>query len=271
MPEAINPDATLIPDKAEVWLALAADVTDIATMIPATPDADLDALGWDFTGLISESKGINLEPSIEVKEYDAFGHPIFRVKLKKGKLKTGFTALERNAVTNKIVLPGSGPGKIGIPKNVQVYVLYRYVDEDTGQGQIVWVQLTPAPVETKSLSGIIEGELWSAEMTVHHTADANGDVFQVVDATGDDVVKTFTIAAAVTEYTATAGADTTSAITTKTATALQTALRGLASVQALPTPGVTVTGPSGGPLVATFTAAITPVSATGTGGTVTVS
>lgn len=99
-------------------------------------------------------------------------------------------------------------------------------------------------------------------------------MFEVVSAAtlaaADDVEKTFTIASGVTGYTVTAGADTTTSITTKTAGALQSALRALAAVQALPAPGVTVDGPTGGPLVATFTGPITPVTATGTGGTVTV-
>lgn len=267
---AINPDATLIPDKAEVWLVLAAGVTDIATMLPETPDDDLEALGWLFCGLISDTEGISLTPTSEIKEYDAFGHPRFRVKIKKGKVSTGFRALESNAVTKKIVLPGSAPNKIGIPKDVQVYVLYRYVDEATSQGEIVWMTLTPAPVETNAHGGIVDGELSYADLTVHHTADAQGDVFQVVDASTDDVTKTFTIGAGVTGYTATAGANTTPSITTMTAAALQSALRALASVEALPSPGVTVTGPTGGPLVAKFTGPITPVNATGTGGTVTV-
>ncbi|MFV8177022.1 hypothetical protein ACNQQN_00055 [Mycobacteroides chelonae] len=121
-------------------------------------------------------------------------------------------------------------------------------------GPAAWVQLRPALVELKGHGGIVDGELSWAELTVHHTADANGDAFEVVDASADDVTKTFTIDSGVTEYTVTAGADTTVAITTKTATALHNALRALASVQALPSPGVTVTGPSGGPLVAVFTA-----------------
>ncbi|WP_019204583.1 hypothetical protein [Tsukamurella sp. 1534] len=267
----VNADATLIPDKAEVWLQLATAGTNLdPAKIPETVDADLEALGWEFSGLIDEKKGIPLNPSIEVKEYNAFGHPRFRVKLKNGKLESGFTVLETNAVTKKIVLPGSAANKIGAPRNVQIFVLYRFLDEDAAEGSRCWVSLTKAPVETKSHGGIIEGELSFAEMVVHHTTDAAGDVFEVVDASADDVEKTFTIDAAVTEYTVTAGADTTAAITTKTASALQSALRALASVQALPTPGVSVTGTTGGPLVATFTAPITPVTATGTGGTVTV-
>ncbi|GLE58603.1 hypothetical protein NJBCHELONAE_39130 [Mycobacteroides chelonae] len=270
MAATVNPDATLIPDKAEVWLVLASDVDDITDMIPDDPNADLDALHWGFSGLVDDKKGIPLNPSIEVKPFNAFGHPRFRVKLKNGTLETGFTALETNKVTKQIVLPGSASNKIGMPKDVQIYVLYRYVDEGTQQGQIVWVTLTPAPVEVKSHGGIIDGELSFAELVVHHTADAAGDVFEIVDASADDVTKTFTIAPTVTAYTATVGADTTVEITALTAYALQEALRDLPSVQALAEPGVTVDGPTGGPLVATFTAPVAAVSATGTGGTVSV-
>ncbi|OBB20613.1 hypothetical protein [Mycolicibacterium elephantis] len=266
MTAPINPDATLIPDKAEVWLALASDVADISAMIPALPDDDLAALGWEFTGLISDTAGISLEPTIEVVEYDAFGHPKFRVKLRKGKLNTGFTALERNAVTNKIVLPGSGPGKLGRPKNVQVYVLYRYVDEDTGEGKVVWTQLRPAPVEVSAISGIVEGELWNAEMIVHHTADASGDVFQVVVS----ITKEFAIGAGVTAYTATVDGQTTDSLTTLDAPELESALQGLSTVGAT---GVTVTGTGGaeGTLTAVFTVPVSTVDAEGTGGDVTVS
>lgn len=174
----INPDATLIPDQAEVWLALKADVTNIEDMIPDSANQDLVGLGWEFTGLIDDQKGIPLSPSVEVREYDAFGHPKFRVKLKKGKLETSFTALENNSVTRKIVLPGSDSHKIGAPKDIQIHVLYRFIDEDNA---CVWVSLTPAPVELKAHGGIVDGELSWAEMTVHHTTDANNDIFQVVD------------------------------------------------------------------------------------------
>jgi hypothetical protein len=266
----INTDATLIPDQAEVWLALASNVTDPTTLIPPNLTTDLSTLGWEFTGLIDDKKGIPLDPSIEVKEYDAFGHPKFRKKLKNGDLKTGFTALERNTVTKKIVLPGSAANKVGIPKNVQIYVLYRVVDLDTTTGTIIWVTLTKAPVELKATNGFIEGESFWAEMTVHHTTDAAGDVFQVVDASTDDVTKTFTIPGGVTAYTVTVDGQTTASITAKTAAALNTALQALSTVAALPAPHVTVTGPSGGPLVAVFAGPVTTVTATGTGGTVTV-
>lgn len=257
----INPDATLIPDEAEVWFVLESDVTDLATMIPTTPSADLDALGWEEVGLVDDKKGIPLDPSGEVKEYDAFGHPVFRVKFRKGKLKSGFTSLEWNSVTRKFVLPGSASNKIGIPKNVQAYLLYRYVDEDRAT---VWVQLRPALIELKSHGGIIDGELSFAEMTVHHTADAAGDVFQVVPG---EVTKVFTIGSGVTAYTATVDGQTTASISTLSASALQTALRALSNVGSS---GVTVTGSTGGPLTAVFSVPVSVVTATGTGGTVTV-
>lgn len=265
---SVNANATLIPDQAEVWLVLKANVTDIADMIPATPTDDLAALGWEFSGLIDDKKGIPISPSIEVKEYDAFGHPKFRVKLRNGKLETGFTVLETNETTKKIVLPGSTSNKRGAPKDIQIYVLYRFADEGR---TTVWVQLTAAPAELKGHGGVIDGELSWAEITVHHTTDANNDVFQVVDdAAADDVVKTFTIPVGVTAYTVTVGAATTTSLTSKTAASLQAALRLLASVSSLPSPCVTVEGPDGGPLVATFTGPVTGVSAAGTGGTVTV-
>ncbi|WP_313673274.1 hypothetical protein [Mycolicibacterium sp.] len=176
---AINPDATIIPDQAEVWLALKSDVTDYSEMIPSYVNVDLDAMGWEFCGLIDDAKGIPIEPTVEVKPYDAFGHPQFRVKLRNGTLKTGFTALETNTVTEKFVLPGSAAGKIGIPKDVQVYVLYRFVDDETTR---IWVSLTAAPIELTAHGGIVDGELSFAEMMIHHTSDANNDVFQVVDA-----------------------------------------------------------------------------------------
>lgn len=178
---AVNASNTVIPDEAEVWLKLAEDVDDITTMIPANVGDDLVGLGWEFTGYIDADKGIPLDPTIEVKEYDAFGHPKFRVKLKKGKLNTGFTALETNATTKKIVLPGSASNRIGAPKDVQVFVLYKFVDEDR---TTIWVQLTKAPAELKGHGGIIDGELSWADITIHHTTNATGDVFEVVQDAG---------------------------------------------------------------------------------------
>jgi len=267
MAQTINPDATIIPDQAEVWFKLASDVADIDTLMPEDPDDDLDELGWEEVGLVDDKKGVPLDPSGEVKEYDAFGHATFRVKFVKGKLVSGFTALEWNSVTRKFVLPGSAPGKIGAPKDIQGYVLYRHVDEERS---MAWMSLRPALLELKSHGGIVQGELAFAEIAVHHTKDANGDVFEVIGDTSDDVVKTFTIDSGVTAYTATVGGVTTSSIGTKTAAALQAALRSLSTVTALPDDGVSVVGPTGGPLVATFTAPVTGVSATGTGGNVTV-
>ena len=121
----IRPDATIIPDKASVWVALESDVTDITSMIPTDPTANFATTGWQFCGLIDDKKGIPLDPAIEVRPYDAFGHPQFRVKLRKGTLKSGFTALETNDVTRTFVLPGSTDKKIGIPKNVHLHLTGR--------------------------------------------------------------------------------------------------------------------------------------------------
>ena len=265
-PGTISPSATIIPDHAEVWVILASDprvANGIAALIPSSPTADLGALGWAFCGLIDDKKGVPVTPSIEVKEYDAFGHPLFRTKARKGKIITGFTVLETNSVTKTIVLPGSANNKIGAPKDTQVYVLYRFIDNTLERA---WAALRPALAETKSHGGLVDGELSWAEVDIHHTNDANGDVFQVVD-TPVSITKVFTIGSGVTAYTATVDGNTTTSITTMTAAALQTAL------QALPNVGsgnATVTGSSGGPLTAVFTVPVTTVAANGTGGTVTV-
>lgn len=262
--EAIDPNNTLIPDKAEVWLFLAEDVADISTKIPATADADLPALGWGFSGLVDDEKGIPLDPSIEVKKFNAFGHPNYRVKLKRGDLATGFTALEWNSVTRKIILPGSSSNKIGIPKNVQVYILYRFVDEDVTGGSRVWVSLRPAAAELKSVTPIAEGEQsLAAEITLHHTADAAGDVFEVVG--GPPFTVVFTLGVGLTAYMVTVNNETTSVLSTLTSAALQTALRALVSIGSS---GVTVSGSSGGPLTAVFTVPVSGIAAAGTGGTV---
>ncbi len=263
MPE--NPEATLIPDKAEVWLALKSNVSNISTMIPATADANLAALGWEFSGLIDDKKGIPLNPSGEVKQYDAFGRPAFRMKLRKGKLASGFTALEFNDVTRKIVLPGSASNKIGVPRDVQIYVLYRFVDEDVPGGSRVWVSLCPALAELKSHGGIVDGELSYAEIVVHHTADAAGDALQVVGF--PPLTKVVTIGAGLTAYMVTVDGQTTAIVSTLTSAALQTALRALTNVGAS---GVTVTGAGSGPFTAVFTAPVRTVTAGATGGTITV-
>lgn len=251
MPATINPDATLIPDKAEVWIILASDVDSIAAKIPATPTEDLSAKGWLFTGLIDDKKGIPLTPGIEVKEYDAFGHPRFRVKLRKGKLETGFTALETNAATRKIVLPGSAPNKIGAPKDVQIFVLYRFIDEDIAR---LWVTLTKAPVELKSHGGFIDGELSFAELVVHHTTDANGDVFQIVEveAPGAPDVTTWVVT-----LTGATGGDFTSAVDGGAPTAdtdfdATNAEYQAALVAVLGAGGATVAGNAGGPYTVTL-------------------
>lgn len=272
MSQPVNPDYTLIPDEAEVWVMFKADVANIADKIPATPTATIEELvelGWNFVGYIDDEKGIPLTPTSEVKKYNAFGHRNFRVKIKNGELETSFTPLEvLSPIVKKLSLQGSAPNKIGPPKNVQVYLLYRVVDEDIPGGGMVWVTLRPAPVQPDSHSGFKEGEKTWVEMKVYHTTNAAGDAFQVVDAASDDVVKTYTIPPAVTAYTTTVSGSTTSSIVAKTKAALQAALRALPSVAALPAPGVTVEGPDGGPLIATFTGPVTGVAAAGTGGTV---
>jgi hypothetical protein len=230
-------------------------------MIPTVSTEDLDDLGWEEVGLIDDGKGISLEPSGDVREYDAFGYPNFRTKFRKGKLKSTFSAYEWNEVTRKFVLPGSANDNIGIPRDVQGYLLYRFTDEDR---TTAWVQLRPALIELTGHGGIIDGELQWADLRVHHSPNADRDAFQCVYG---PATKVFTIDVGVTAYTVTVNGETTASISTLTSSALQTALLALTTVGV---GGVTVTGSTGGPLTAVFTVGISTVTATGTGGTVTV-
>lgn len=265
----INADQTIIPDQAEVWLLPKASApSGIASFIPALPTSDLAALGWLFSGLIDDKKGVPIDPSIEVRDYNAFGYPQFRVKLRNGKLKTSFTALEINSVTRQFILPGSTAAKKGPPKNVQFYVLYKWIDNDVTNGTKIWVTLSAAPIELTSMGGIVEGELSWAECKVHHTTDSNADIFQEVAIYS--ISKLFTIASGVTAYAVTIDNVVSGTVAATTQAALQTALRAMANIGST---GVVVSGTGGAPgtLTALFSVPINAISALGTGGTVVVS
>lgn len=178
MAAVVNADKTNIWDEAEVYILPAADTPDISDLLP-TVGVTLPA-GWDagFVGLIDAGKGIPIEPGLEIKHYDAYGHARYRSKASKGTVGTGFTCFEDNAVTKTIVLPGSATGKIGAPKNLRFYTCYRTVDE----GKVkVLISSRPALLELTSHSGAVEGEQESYEFAVHHANDPNGDVFYVFE------------------------------------------------------------------------------------------
>lgn len=182
MVATINPDASHIWDEAEVYILpkaeLAGSPIEGSAFEPTSVNQDFTALGWQFVGLIDAAKGIPVSPSGEFKQYDAFGFAAYRSKFTKGKLDTGFTCLEDNAVTAGIVLPGSTSSKIGVPRDLQYYVLYRTVD--TGLSDIARMSLRPALLELTSHSGAIEGEQEMYEFAVHHSPDSNKDVFLTI-------------------------------------------------------------------------------------------
>lgn len=258
MVATINPDASHIWDDAEAWIQSKADVDaagGIANCMPTYADDDFETKGWGYVGLIDAKKGIPVDPSGDVNEFDAFGHAAYRSKFSKGKLKTGFTALEDNAVTAGIVLPGSTSDKVGVPRDLQYYVLYRTIDE--GFSDVARVSLRPALLELKSHSGAVEGEQEQYEFVAHHSADSNKDVFQKLSSApvptkwlvtlsgttaGDELTLTVTTSSQVAS---------TSAIAQNAAsTSVKTALESLANVGAS---NSTVSGSAGGPYTITLT------------------
>ncbi|QPX61715.1 major tail protein [Gordonia phage Bunker] len=195
MPATVNPDATRIYDEAEVYIlpkaALNGAAIEGSAFEPTSADQDFETLGWFYVGLIDAAKGIPRTPSGEVKKFDAFGYAGYRSKFVKGALESGFTCLEQNAVTAKIILPGSAPGKVGVPRDLQFYVLY--VARDTGLSDEAEMSLRPALLEFSEDSGIVEGEQRTFEFKVHHSPDSNKDVFKKINAVGGtDFVATIT-------------------------------------------------------------------------------
>lgn len=102
---------------------------------------------------------------------------------------------------------------------------------------------------------------WSGTLT------GRGAPVVITKPTGS-ITKIVTIGSGVTEYTVTVDGQTTASISTMTSAALRTALEALSNVGA---GNVTVTGSSGGPLTVEFSVPVTVVTASGTGGTVTIS
>ena len=249
MVATINPDASIIPDDAEVWIQSKASVDaagGIANVMPATVDEDPAEKGWGYTGLVDAKKGIPLDPSGELKEFDGFGHAAYRSKFSKGKVKSGFTCLEDNAVTSGIVLPGSGPGKVGVPRDLPFYVLYRVIDE--GYSETILVSLRPATLELKSHSGYVEGEQTMYEFVAHHAADSKKDVFEKIGGVTSGPTSwtaTQTGAASGDTFTLTVDGQSTTALAyNATASAVKAALELLSTVGS---GNSTVNGTAGGP------------------------
>ncbi|AZV00741.1 major tail protein [Gordonia phage Kiko] len=195
MPATINPDASHIWDEAEVYIlpkaALNGAAIEGSAFEPESVNEDFTERGWLFVGLIDAAKGIPVSTEGEVKKFNGFGHTAYRTKYVQGQVQTGFTALEDNAVTAQIVLPGSTSKKIGVPRDLQFYVLYRTVD--AGASELARMSLRPALLELTEHSGAVEGEQEMYEFTVHHSADANKDVFlKIDDAASTEFVVTIT-------------------------------------------------------------------------------
>lgn len=248
MAAEVNADATRIWDGAETYVIAAADVPggNIEALVPATVDDPIDPK-WLFVGLQDADAGVPVTPELEIVHYDGFGHSRYRSKARKGVLTTGFTAFEDNPVTRKFVLPGSGPKRIGAPKGLRFYVLYRF--EDEGYVDIL-VTTRPALFELSSHSGKTEAGQESYEMTCHHANDAQGDVFIRVESEDGPTEWTVSVgAASAGNFTLTVGGQTTANIAyNAAATAVKSALELLSTVTS-----ATVTGSAGGPYTVLLT------------------
>ncbi|ORL01565.1 hypothetical protein A6F56_04395 [Prescottella equi] len=246
----INPNDSRIWDEAEVYVLFKEDAPNgITPFIPASVEDELD-LKWLFTGLLDASAGIPFTPSLEITHFDGFGHPRYRSKAKKGSLDTGFTALEDNSVTRRLVLPGSAPNKIGKPKAVYAYVAYVLRDEDIITQCLI--SLEPALI---SVGAFTKGE-GAQEMyafTCAHPNDPNGDVFVRIESGAGPSEWLVTVPAGTTagSFTLKVGNESVTGISYNAATAaVKSALESLSTVG---TGKATVTGSAGGPFTVKLT------------------
>ena len=257
---AVNADATRIWDGAETYVIPANEVPggDISALVPATVGATLDPR-WLFVGLQDADAGVPVTPELEIVHYDGFGHPRYRSKARKGTLTTGFTAFEDNSVTRKFVLPGSAANRIGAPKGLRFYVLYRF--EDEGYVDIL-VTTRPALFELSSHSGKTEAGQESYEITGHHANDAQGDVFIRVESEDGPTEWTVTVGGATAgNFTLTVAGQTTAPIAyNAAASAVKSALEALSTVES-----AAVTGSAGGPYTVLLSANGAVLTGSGTG------
>jgi hypothetical protein len=240
----INPMDSRIWDEAEVYVLFKEDAPNgIDPFLPDSVEDELD-LKFLFVGLLDAAAGIPFTPSLEITHYDGFGHPRYRSKAKKGTLDTGFTALEDNSVTRRLVLPGSAPNRIGKPKAVYAYVAYVLRDEDIITQ--VLISLRPALITVGAFTKG-EGTQEMYAFTCAHPNDPNGDVFVRIESSDGPASYLVTVPSGTTAgtFSLRLGSQTVVGISYNAA---NTAVK--SAIESILAPGagtVTVTGPNGGP------------------------
>ncbi|GAA4680515.1 hypothetical protein [Nocardioides nanhaiensis] len=115
-------------ENARLWAD--ADVyvgENLSAEVPASVDAEFGAT-WGLVGLLNGEDGITETREEETGDHYAWGGILVRTSRRNFKLTRKFSALEDNAVTRKLLWPGSGAGKIIVPRPVPVKVAFETRD-----------------------------------------------------------------------------------------------------------------------------------------------
>jgi hypothetical protein len=110
---------------ADVYVA-----DDLAAVTPADIDTPFAAT-WGLVGLLNGEDGFTEAREEEKGDHYAWGGILVRTSRRNFKLTKKFSALEDNAVTRKLLWPGSGAGQLIVPRPVPVKVAFETRDGDS--------------------------------------------------------------------------------------------------------------------------------------------
>lgn len=164
------------PDNAKIWVnaAVRVSLALVRPALPATIDADWVEDDWPEVGILDGEDGFGEERSSDETKHYGWGIGLIRIGTKNFELARTFSPLEKNALTEAIINPGSTSTKRKMPKPVNGWVAFE-TDSDIGDKERLvttrrsrlWV-----PADNRNESDITK---W--EVTASVFADGNDDVF----------------------------------------------------------------------------------------------
>lgn len=166
-----NPDNASIWADADVYVAQA-----LTTPNPANVNTPFSAQ-WDLVGLLDGEAGFEESRSRDSTDFFAWGGLLIRTSRRNFVLTRKFTALEENAIVNKLVWPGSGPGTRAIPNpNARFKMGFETVD-----GAETKRAITRRFAEVEDVGTIkdSESDLTKFEITMKIYPDADGILFDM--------------------------------------------------------------------------------------------
>jgi hypothetical protein len=164
-----DPNRASIAEDADVYISW-----DLSAPIPA--EGQDFAEPWGYVGLLDGDAGTEQERNQDSTDYFAWGQKLIRTSRRNFVLTEKFVALEKNAITNRLIWPGSTPTKLIIPKHEPFKMALVYYDGDVRE---VLVTSRHAMVDTVGTIGRKETELTKYEITAKIYPDASGALYDL--------------------------------------------------------------------------------------------